>query len=608
MCGIVGLWRLNGPVRRQELESLAAAMVHRGPDSSGLALLHTAAAACGKDETDLGLAHRRLAIIDLTEGGHQPMVFRDLTLIFNGEIYNYHELRATLRGCGHAFATASDTEVLLHAWAEWGADCLERLNGIFAFLLWDDLSQRLHAVRDRVGVKPMYYFADHDQIGFASEIKPLLAARQVSVRLDEGLVYDFVAGGRMDHTEETMFQGIKRLPGGCRMEISRGVATAHRYWRLDSRLVEDRISLPDAAEKFRSLFCDSIRLQMRADVPVACCLSGGLDSSSVAAVATASSAYRMSAFSARFEDSSMDEWAWAELMHRASPLDPVSVTVRPELFWKELPDLIKAQEEPFASPGIYAQWCVMKAIKERGIRVTLDGQGGDEILCGYAKYFYWSLRDLLKKGQIIAAAASSMDGLLHGGDYLFNWGGARRYLPGLLRTRRAVSHLLQPWFDERQGNRILERAEGNTREQQVLDIETYSLPVLLRYEDKNSMAHSVEARVPFLDHRLVEFCVGLPTAMKISGSKSKFVLREGLQQDVPKSILQRRSKLGFGGDFRSWVSDLWPQLLSWVGDETRPVFQIVRPDGVRHLIEGRDPRVFRMLSLDAWLTAFHLES
>jgi asparagine synthase (glutamine-hydrolysing) len=617
MCGIAGILKTRGAVHSSEIIGMTGAMAHRGPDSWGYAYGDTT----GKHETvviqgdgdapvdcNLALGHRRLSIIDLSSNGDQPMTYGHYTIVYNGELYNYIELARELALLGHAFVSHSDTEVLLHAWAEWGAGCLDKLNGIFAFLIWDALSRTLTAVRDRFGVKPLYYFADPDQTGFASEIKPLLTVRKGRPAPDEGLLYDFLVAGRMDHEDGTMFQGVRRLPGGCYMQIAGGEMAVCRYWRLDEGMRSGDLSFSEAAARFHDLFHESVRFQMRADVPVACCLSGGLDSSSVVSVASALSDYRMSVFTARFEDRSMDEWSWAEHIHRASPVDPVAVAAGPEPFWAELPALIKAQEEPIANPGIYAQWCVMKAIKERGIKVTLDGQGGDELLCGYAKFFYWSLHELLKNGRTLSALASALDGFLWGGSHLFNLSGARRYLPWSLGFKKNGLVLLNTKFVERQGSRTSKRGSGGIRAQQIMDVVTYSLPVLLRYEDKNSMAHSIEARVPFLDHRLVEYCISLPTDMKIKGSWSKRVLREGLVRDVPQKILQRRSKLGFGGSYKSWVHALQPQLQAFVGDESRPVFKVVNPEACREFVMEENPMIFRIAALDAWLTEFNISA
>ena len=314
------------------------------------------------------------------------MTFGPLTISYNGEIYNYVELAEELAALGHRFKSRSDTEVLLHAWAEWGPDSLARLNGIFAFLLWDRSRKSLFAARDRFGVKPLYYFEEEGRIVFASEIKALLAVRKAAPRAAERLIYDFLMTGRLDHEDETMFAGIRRLPAGSWMTVGSHGCRIQKYWDLRPDAGSPCAkSLRESAEEFGRLFRDAIRLQMRSDVPVGSCLSGGLDSSAVVSIASRLGDRPMLTFTARFSDESMDEWSWAELIHRNSPVSAFSHVSDSRGFWRELPSLVRAQEEPFAGPGVYAQWCVMRLASEHGIRVVLDGQGGDELLCGYAR-------------------------------------------------------------------------------------------------------------------------------------------------------------------------------------------------------------------------------
>lgn len=312
----------------------------------------------------------------------------------------------------------------------------------------------------------------------------------------------------------------------------------------------------------------------------------------------------MSVFTARFEDASMDEWSWARIVHSESRVDPVEVQVGPRDFLENLAAVVRAQGEPFGTPSIYAQWAVMKAIAGRGLRVVLDGQGGDELLCGYAKFFYYGLLEQVRAGRWLSAIRWGASGLAGGGVRLFNWTGARRYLPGGVGTRFIREQLIRQ--DVLGGGRVsLQRGQGaDVREQQRLDMVRYGLPALLRFEDRNSMAHSVESRVPFLDPRLVELCLDLPTEFKIEGGRSKRILREAMVGEVPEKILKRRSKLGFGGSYRSWVGELEHEIVAWTSDSARPVFRLVRPEAVRLLARNRDPVVFRVMVLDAWMNEF----
>ena len=605
MCGIVALWRPGGTVTTEQVVALCDQMAHRGPDSSGAVVLPGDR---GGRVAELGLGHRRLAIIDLSPGGHQPMMLGDLAIVYNGEIYNYMELREELTGIGRTFRSASDTEVLLQAWAEWGPACLTRLNGIFAFVLWDASKGRLFAARDPLGVKPLHWAKSDGLLAFSSEA-PLLAPFVAGSRtVDRAMARDFLLTGRSEISDESHFPGVHRLPAGSLMEAGQDNHEIQPYWspsRANSRPAN--LSYEEASKTFHDLFIDAIRLQMRADVPVACCLSGGLDSSTVVSVAARRSPYRMSVFTARFADPTMDEWNWARVVHEESPVDPVEVHVDPRGYLENLGRVVRAQGEPFSTPSVYAQWAVMKAIAEKGIRVVLDGQGGDELLCGYAKFFYYGLLEEIRLGRWPSAIAWGASGLFRGGARLFDWAGARRYLPGVLGPRSLAERLLQPDLAVDGAGGSLARPGGGVREQQRLDLVRYSLPALLRFEDRNSMAHSVESRVPFLDPRLVEFCLDLPTEFKVRGAVSKRVLRDGMSAEVPARILARKSKLGFGGSFRSWVTDLAPDLLRWAGDRDRPVFRLVRPEAVCDLVRKADPIVFRVLAFDAWMSEYGMK-
>ena len=586
----------------EELERLAGSMAHRGPDSWGTSTFTASEeGAC----PEVGLGHRRLAIIDLSPGGYQPMQVESLSIVFNGEIYNFIELREELRRLGREFRSASDTEVLLQAWAEWGPGCLRRLNGIFAFLIWDDARKRLFAARDHLGVKPLHWVREDGVLALASEAPVLRPFASGSSSFNGQMAYELLVAGRTDGMDETHFPGIHRLPPGCWMEADREGVEVRRFWAPSEKPARpSEISFEEAARQFHDLFVGAVRFQMRADVPVACCLSGGLDSSTVVCVAAQQSPYRMSAFTARFGDLSMDEWSWAKVVHGASPVDPVEVRVDAKGFMDDLGVLVRRQGEPFATPSVYSQWAVMKAIGEHGLRVVLDGQGGDELVCGYAKFFYYGLLEQVRAGKWLNAVRWAASGLAQGGGHLFNWTGARRYIPGGHGTRFIRERLLQPEFSGAYVGLDVHRAGSNVREQQRLDLVRYSLPALLRFEDRNSMAHSIESRVPFLDPRLVEFCLDLPTLFKIEGGRSKRVLREAMVEEVPEKILKRTSKLGFGGSYKSWVIDLAPRILEWTADSSRPIFRLVRPEAVRLLVRNGDPIVFRVLVLDAWMSEF----
>jgi asparagine synthase (glutamine-hydrolysing) len=554
----------------------------------------------------LGLGHRRLAIIDLSPLGRQPMQFGDLVITFNGEIYNYLELARELSALGHSFVSRSDTEVLLHAYAQWGTACVERLNGIFAFAIFDQRSRRLVMVRDRLGVKPLYYTADSGELIACSEIKGILALRSGRAAADDVAVFDFVSRGRLNHEPRTFFSGIYRLPAGCVAVWADGRLDITRYWTPQIHALAG-VSFEDSAGRFGELFRDAVRLQMRADVSVGACLSGGLDSSSVVSVASRLSDRPMKTFTARFTDASMDEWRYAEAVHAATGAEGNQTWIEPSEFWSNFDSLVEAQEEPFAGPTVFAQWCLMRAIHASGIKVVLDGQGGDELLCGYAKYFYLSVFEQLRAGRLFSGSLALLAGLLGGGSQLRELRSGRRYLPRALSWLLPSAGCLNREFEERFHDRDVGDRAGDVASQQLLDISRFSLPALLRYEDKNSMAHSIEARVPFLDHRLVEWALATPDEHKVRGADSKRVLRAAIGGTVPEMVLRRTSKLGFGGTYGSWVGFLQPQLREWVSQPRLAIERFVDRSRLRPMVERHDPAVFPLVVLDRWMEHFHLQ-
>jgi asparagine synthase (glutamine-hydrolysing) len=452
-------------------------------------------------------------------------------------------------------------------------------------------------------VKPLYYYLKEHVFLFCSEIKGILCALPDRPEVNSALIYDFLSVGSLDHTDETFFKGIEKLPAGSYIEVNRDGLRNIKYWDA-SRAPSSVCSFDDNVSRFRELFLDAIRLQMRSDVQVACCLSGGLDSSAVVSVAATMSPYPIRTYTSRFHDRSMDEWKYASAVNGSKPVKPVPIFAEAKAFWKNLEQLVWDQEEPFCGPSVFAQWNLMQQIHADGIKVVLDGQGADELLCGYAKYFYFSVGDMLRCGDVVGAAGALLDAVMKRGNHIFNIQGARRYLPNLWWLSGHTSHLIQENFASRYRDRVVRDMDGGIRHRQEIDIQKYSLPVLLRYEDKNSMAHSIESRVPFLDHRLVEFALGLPTNHKLNKSVSKHVMRKALAKEMPASVLARTGKLGFGGSYRSWISDLEPELEGWLRKPSRPVDQYVRPTGLRRLFESRDPLLFDSLVLDKWLEKF----
>lgn len=560
MCGIAGIFSFNqnAPVTSEQIKKMTEAIRHRGPDDDGIYV-----------NGAIGLGHRRLAIIDLSPDGHQPMAGPDgaTWIIYNGELYNYRELRAELKARGHQFKSQSDTEVILHAYQEYGPQCLARFNGMFALALWDERQQRLFLARDRFGIKPLYFYRTAHQLLFASEIKALLAVIAKHPQPNQHLIYDFLTTGMLDHTDETFFDGIHKLPPAHYLLVTvSGQETCRRYW--DFAVSAEVIPLSEkvaAAQShdFFDLFTAAVRSHLISDVTVGSCLSGGLDSSTVVSVisqllkqnqAEAVGA-RQQTFSACYPNNAIDEQRYINVAVQASGALSHRVFPQADGFMQALPQLLWHQEEPFAGSSIYAQWEVMRLAREKGVIVLLDGQGADEQLLGYRKFYVFYLLHLLRRRHPLL-------GLKEMARHFSSWDVLKtlqlrrglRYLPGKNIGSAATAKALlkngfAAGFEELS---ISLNHQVNLGARIKADMTRFSLPVLLRYEDKNSMAFSREARVPFLDHHLVEYVAALPLNLKLRNGWTKYCLRRGARNVVPDPILQRQDKLGFATPEDDW--------------------------------------------------------
>jgi asparagine synthase (glutamine-hydrolysing) len=555
MCGIAGLANPSSSQRAQALLGQMLDLVaHRGPDGQGVA-----------SDGPVLLGHRRLSIVDLTEAGAQPMRSEDgdLVITYNGEIYNHPELRAELEQKGCLFRSHSDTEVILHAYAVWGDACVSRFNGMWSFAIWDRKAHRLFCSRDRFGVKPFYYLVQGDQLAFGSEIRQLLLLQDKRQAVRQR-VEEFLLTGLTDHTNGTFFAGICKLPAGHNLiwSAAQPRVAIHRYYRLECKSDVAGLDREQAIERYSALLQDAVRLRLRSDVPVGTCLSGGLDSSSVAALAAPmfqqSTGYRFTAITAVSEQADNSEEHFARQVVEAFQLRWCRVRPDYDDLRAGLDAVVQAQEEPFGSASIVMQYAVMQKARAEGIPVLLDGQGGDETLLGYPKYVAAYLAGQWRAGGWRGAASA----LRSAGRNNQSWSISRMamYLAG---SRWAS---LRYWHHRHQHGFLrhppplpdhlarFSAACFDDFELQRLEIESTNLPALLRYEDKNSMAHSIETRLPFLDYRLVELALSLPGNMKIRDGWSKWLLRKSMGSRLPPTIAWRRDKLGFEAPERTWQS------------------------------------------------------
>jgi asparagine synthase (glutamine-hydrolysing) len=551
MCGLAGIVDLGAPVEPRDALAMADVLAHRGPDDSGAFA-----------EPGVALAHRRLAIIDLSRDARQPMTDDSgrFVLVYNGEVYNYRELRRQLEAKGVRFSTRSDTEVVLLAFRAWGPDCVTRMRGMWAFAVWDVAARALFCSRDRFGIKPLYYVRHGQRLTFASELKAF-ARIPGGLRPNVPIVRDFLEQGYLDHTDQTLFAGVAQLPPAHSMSFGANGLRAWRYWSLSPSTPP-----PDPAREARTRFVESVRLQLRSDVPIGTCLSGGLDSSAIACTVDrllrtdAASARpigpRQKTFTSYFEDRGYDERPYARAVAERIGAAAQWISFDDRRLVDVLPRVIQAQDEPFLSMSIVAQWHVMRAAAAAGVKVMLDGQGGDELLAGYDGFFGFRFADLLIAGRWreLAGEVGAYRSVREASAAALAIALVRPFVPRavepLARGRAlAATNLLHDDL----------RAAGQHRDGAVTDgarfpdrlrrqlhhVLTRRLPELLHYEDRNSMAHSLEARVPFLDHRLVELMFSLDGRHLIRDGRTKVVFREALDGLVPEVVRDRIDKMGF---------------------------------------------------------------
>jgi asparagine synthase (glutamine-hydrolysing) len=565
MCGFVAVYSTNGRTPAADpLARMTSLIRHRGPDDSGLFV-----------EGRVGLGFRRLSILDLAPSGHQPMVSADgrHVIVFNGEIYNYVELRSELKALGHTFRSTGDTEVLLAAYRQWGRACLARLNGMWAFVVYDRVQQSLFGARDRFGVKPLFWFRNADSIVFASEIKALRDSGYASLDFDWGTIAAYLLDeSRLDSDDRTFYQDVKRVPAGMGFEVD---ASGHLQWFRHWSLPEAAAAIPLPAnppEAFAQLFEDAVRLRMRSDVPVGVLLSGGLDSTSIiCSMARARASDHVTSDFKAFSYISphFDESAYIDVTLKQSGAKMCRLDEQPKVVWDDLERHLWYQDEPVYSFTSVISFQLMRLARSQGVTVLLNGQGADEVLAGYGSYFseYWA--DLLSSGRLWRLRQETRDyGRVHGQAL------ARRGIEAA--AMRSVGRLLRrlPRYaaaaDRRHGRRVMDdswlnedvrnkwtpspAAHARSLTASLRDsLERTPMSRILRVEDRNSMAHGVEVRLPFLDYRLVSLAFRLGSEWKLRGPYNKFVLREAMRQRIPEPVRARAEKFGFPTSADAWL-------------------------------------------------------
>lgn len=625
MCGINGIAYTDSSGRRVDdavLARMRDVQRHRGPDGEGLFV-----------EGQVGLGHRRLSIVDVSAGA-QPIFNEDdsLVIVFNGEIFNHSEQRAELVARGHNYKTSSDTETIVHLYEEFGGECVHRLRGMFAFAIWDKRKRELFIARDRLGKKPLYYF--HDEKGnlfFGSEIKTILEAADFKPQINHSVLPDQFAN-HGSSGEETLFTGVKRLLPGHTMLWRDGKLTIKKYWDVAFEPKDENRKDADVVEEWKELFEESVRLRLMSDVPLGMFLSGGIDSSAIAAVMAKMVSEPIKTFSVAFNEKGANELEYARIVARKFGTDHHEITITSDDFFSALPDLVWHEDEPLGFSASVPLYFVSKLASEH-VKVVLTGEGSDELLAGYGRYE--KALSLLKYGRVyegivpppirraVAASVNSLPptfgklkrtflarptnvtGLFFDNFSIFSSAMQSELFSN--ETKAKIGEL-DPYrhrlgsFDSAQATELLDRILHS-------DLKTY-LHELLMKQDQMSMAASIESRVPFLDHKLVEFSARMPVRMKLRGGTTKWILREAMKGVLPEEILTR-PKMGFPVPLGDWLRSAHRDVVDEYILGERPLARgIFNSDFVRRLatehFAGVDhaERLFRLINFEIWMRRF----
>jgi asparagine synthase (glutamine-hydrolysing) len=632
MCGICGVLDLrDSRFAAREMEEMSTALRHRGPDDHGVFF---------SDPVTLGF--RRLSIIDLS-GGKQPMTNEDTTtwIVFNGEIYNHRELRPDLERRGHRYSSNSDTETILHLYEEFGPECVQHLQGMFAFAIWDASRKRLFCARDRLGIKPFYYTVRGQRFLFASEIKAILETNGFEADLNRRALPEYFAFGYLS-SDETLFDGVRKLMPGHYLTIDLSARDKtpqiRKYWDLDISASASSGSESQCIDEFRQLFTRTIQSHLMSDVPLGVFLSGGLDSSSIAAEMAALRKDRIQTFSVGYADDRYSELPYARIMARHIRSEHNEVLLGPNEFFDSLPSMIWNEDEPLVWPSSVSLFFVSR-LAARKVKVVLTGEGGDEIFAGYLKYraALFNLRGSRVYRKFVPGGAQRMIRDLLSSDIGPDWVMRKLRHSFLYHSDRFEQMYFDNFyctFPEAQHSELLARevsdelrdanpyansmqffplnaANGNLLNRLLyLDTKTYLVELLMK-QDQMSMAASIESRVPFLDHKVVEFAARLPERMKIRNFNGKYLLRKAMEDRLPREIIHRTKK-GFPTPVQPWLKGpLFERLSELLTDGRLAERKLVRPSFVNSLVESHrrgslraTDGCWRLLNFELWNRIF----
>ncbi|MFA6316471.1 MAG: asparagine synthase (glutamine-hydrolyzing) [Elusimicrobiota bacterium] len=626
MCGIAGFLSAGPPAfdARAVIDAMTRTLSHRGPDGWGAEV-----AAWGRERKGLSaLGHRRLKIIDLSEKARQPMVLEGegLAITYNGEIYNYVELREELAGLGHGFASSSDTEVVLKAYVQWGVECFSRFNGMWAMAIHDRKAGCLVLARDRFGKKPLYYFRSGKDLVFGSEPKALLKHPAVPRRPNLDKVFRYIAGNYryVDYDDASYFEGIQQVPRASVLVVGDDLSgSPRRYWSLDSGRLDSGITDSQAVARFRDLFVDSVRLRLRSDVPVGCMLSGGLDSTSITCVAHKILKTPISTFSGVTGDVKgvYDESDYIESVVRDTGADSHFLRSDPADIFAATDEMLAFHDEPICTVTWFSLYLIAKLVREAGMPVVLNGHGGDEIAGGYWDYYQYHFHDLAAAGSKEELAYETAEWSKNHGRDPAELDRYRAYIPGVLKGETLETSRFPDYsglFLPEVAARFRKDIRLDTGFKDVLarrmasDLLYETVPPTLRAEDRNTMANSIESRSPMLDHRLVEFAFTLPGRFKMRNGLGKWIIREAMRGILPEDVRTRKDKAGFIAPADEWFRTVnRKQILDMVASESfreRRLFDIPKVSAMiqehQDGVKNHQMVLWQLINLELWFRRF----
>ncbi|MBK9721901.1 MAG: asparagine synthase (glutamine-hydrolyzing) [Saprospiraceae bacterium] len=638
MCGLSGIYHLDGaPIETTSLLKMNRLIRHRGPDDEGYLLINTKTGAqthhfhddsiaeIKKTSTqlpesttaNLGIAFRRLSIIDLSVTGHQPMSDQEQNcwITFNGEIYNYIEIKNELQSLGHRFISGSDTEVLLHSYKQWGTHCLERFIGMFVFVIYNHKERTLFLARDRIGIKPFNYYFDGNRFVWASEEKQFSKSNLVTLSPNEFKMVEFLRDNKSFEDTDTFFKEIKQLAAGHFALINQNGLTITKYWDLPKQVNQISWNETQSIESIQSLLKDSIKLRLRSDVPLGVALSGGIDSSSVCCIARSLTDTSIQTFSVYYEGIKYDERKYIKAVLDTGGFKSTFYSGSHDVNLNEIKNWIYQQDAPTTGASPFSAFQNYKNVKNAGIIVLLNGQGGDELYAGYPYFIKYYLAQLLK-------------------DHNYSEYGKTIYaLTQNQGIKKVLSHAYLSWKVLQKNSSVVRQLEHqkyatrnlypNTllqnnfpNEDSFIDaalsrsIKQTHLPHMLRWEDRNSMANSIESRVPFLDHRLVESSFNIPASLKLHHGVNKYILRQSMKNIVPDIILNRKDKIGFGTPTTLWThTTLAPGIQDIIQSKEfldRPWWngKAIRSKFEKNPYSFGENELWRILSSELWYQSF----